>query len=135
MVNKFKGQRITRFIGIHLAILQNFSGINIIVGYAPVIIMDIFPSLSHIIPITLNIEPVIGSFFCGVLLAKFGRKTLIQIGMIIIVIAQFTMGISFLCLNNKGRNDGPGIAIVSGMFVFMLAYSMCLGPLISFYSA
>ena len=78
---------------------------------------------------------MIGSFLCGVLLAKYGRKIIIQVGLIAIVVTQIMMGIGFLSKSDTSTNTGPGIVIVVAMYIFMLAYSMCLGPLVSFYSA
>ena len=52
--NGVKFNRLRLFIAIHLAVLQQFVGINVVVGYGTDIAGNIFPQLKNIIPVFLN---------------------------------------------------------------------------------
>ena len=39
----------------HLAVLQQFSGINAVVAYGPAIAQKVFPNVANLIPALLNI--------------------------------------------------------------------------------
>ena len=82
--------------GLHLTVLQQFIGINAIVGYGTKICAQILPSYRSFIPIFLNLEQFIAAFFTTYLLSKIGRKTILQTGTIVITLALLLISIGFL---------------------------------------
>ena len=81
MVKQLKDIKITIIIAIHLAIMQQFSGINAIVVYGSKIAVSATTGeLQLLIPSLINSVQVITTFFTGYLLSKFGRKTLLTQG-------------------------------------------------------
>lgn len=68
-------------MALHLALLQQFVGINVVVAYGPPIASEAMPDLnSSIIPMIINLEQVIGALACSYLLSKLGRKDILQAG-------------------------------------------------------
>ncbi len=68
------------FSSFHLHILRQFVGINAVIAYGGTIIQKSNPSLRPIVPFILNYEAMFGAVLSIYLLAKLGRKTILQIG-------------------------------------------------------
>ena len=52
--NGAKFNKLRLILGIHLALLQQFVGINVVVGYGTDIASNIFPQMKNVIPVFLN---------------------------------------------------------------------------------
>lgn len=85
--------RIPIIIAIHLAALQQFSGCNAIAIYAGNITTG---SLSLLMPSLVNLVQALGTFLTGVLLVRFGRKTILQFGCFMEAVANLMVAIGFL---------------------------------------
>lgn len=71
-------------VAIHLAALQQLSGINAVAVYGGDIAAKATSGeLALLMPSLINIEQVLGTFATGLLLMKFGRKTILQVGTIL----------------------------------------------------
>jgi len=71
---------------------------------------------------------VIVTFFCGLIIGKFGRRNLLIAGMYVCII---TMG----CLTYVFMNDFPTIYALLLVLLFMSGFSISLGPLTWLYNA
>ena len=81
---------------IHLAVLQQFVGINCVVAYGVDIIAKVIPSLAKIIPVILNLEGVLASLVSSILLMKLGRKIILQGGTFMSAVTLIMVSIGFL---------------------------------------
>ncbi len=79
----------------HLAVLQQFSGINGVVVYGGEIAGQAFPDLQNILPSIQNLEQVLACLVTSYLLSRFGRKTLLQFGSLGSAIANGFMAVGF----------------------------------------
>ena len=70
-------------MAVHISLLQQFVGINVVIAYGPHVMEMVVPSLKAVIPIIINLLQVIAVAPTIVLLKKFGRKTILQAGTII----------------------------------------------------
>jgi Na+/H+-dicarboxylate symporter len=86
------------FLAFFLSIIQPFMGINPAVIYGSKILSDVLPNLSKIIPVFTNLLPAITAAFTTELMRKFGRKTLLQFGVLAMIIPLTMMCIGFAIL-------------------------------------
>lgn len=118
----------------HLAALQQLSGVNAIIVYGGDIASSATSGeLSALMPSLINFEQVLGTFATGILLAKFGRKTILQVGTLLEGISCVLVGIGFFL--KKGSEDsavGEGLVLV-GLFLFMGVFGVSLGPIVWLY--
>ena len=70
-------------MAIHISLLQQFVGINVVIAYGPHVMEQVLPSMKAVIPIIINLLPVIAVAPTIILLKKFGRKTMMQAGTVI----------------------------------------------------
>jgi len=118
--------RIVTFIVIILAILQQVSGINVIMYYAPSIFENIglgkssaiFQSLS--VGVVMSIFTIIAMF----LVDKVGRKQLLIIGSIGMAVSLYLMGVLF-SLNYKNS-----VVILILILSYISFFSLSAGPVI-----
>ena len=96
MVRQVKDLKITIFLALHLAIMQQFSGINAIVVYgSKIAVKATSGELSLLVPSLINFDQVLTTFFTGYLLSKFGRKTLLTLGALFEGIATGIITVGF----------------------------------------
>lgn len=116
--------RIPLVIGIVLAILQQFSGINAIIYYGP----SIFQSAGIDSSNALLFQVIIGSVnlvFTIIAIAyadKYGRKLLLKTGLTGIVLSLIICGALFY------SNQTHGIALLILMLVYIACFAFSLGP-------
>lgn len=114
--------------------LQQFVGINVVVGYGTSIAAAVFsdyPKLVNFIPVLLNLEQVITSLMCGYLLARIGRKKILQSGTFMGMVSLILIAAGFLI---KHKSEGVGNAIiVVGLIIFMANFGLSLGPVVWLY--
>ena len=82
------------------------------------------------IPILLNLVPVIIIIFTSILLSKFGRKTLLQIGTMIEVVSLIIVSIGYFL-----DSDGGKSMIVAGLFMWNVGFGLSLAPIVWLYIA
>ncbi len=118
-------------VGIHLAILQQFCGINVVTAYGSEIVGGSDPNLRLLVPILINLEQVVAAIFASYLLTVVGRKPLLEIGTII-----SCLGCAIIAGGLFLQKIEPGIAYVMvlfGLVLFMANFGFTLGPVVWVY--
>lgn len=127
------GKKLRVITAINLALLQQFVGINSVIAYGVEIVAKSMPSLSNIIPVVLNLEGVLASFVASLLLARLGRKIILQAGTLVAALSIMAVGIGFMV---KSSNEPLSNALVIiGLVVFMANFGLSLGPVVWLYIA
>ncbi len=126
-----KPTRIAISIAIHLAVLQQFVGINAVVAYGGEIAGAVIPSIKSTFPIIINLEQVLTSLIVSYLLSKVGRKTLLQVGTALGAFATGIIAIGFF-VKDSNSDLGSGF-ILFGLVVFMANFGISLGPVVWLY--
>jgi SP family xylose:H+ symportor-like MFS transporter len=119
------------FIALHLALLQQFVGINAVVGYGGDIAGSAIPSLKSIFPMLINLEQVLTSLIVSYLLSRIGRKTILQIGTIFGAISTGIIGVGFFI--HDSNTDVGNVFILLGLVIFMANFGLSLGPVVWLY--
>ncbi len=133
LTNKKNNNKITVFIALHLALLQQFVGINAVVGYGGDIAASAIPSLKSIFPMLINLEQVLTSLIVSYLLASVGRKKILLIGTMVGAISNGIIGIGFFIHDSNA--DVGNVFILFGLVVFMANFGLSLGPVVWLYIA
>jgi MFS transporter, SP family, xylose:H+ symportor len=104
------------FIGIFLAVFQQFVGINVVLYYAPEIFRNMGAStdVALLQTVVVGIINMLFTIFAIYMVDKFGRKPLQIIGALGMAFFMFALGLSFYF-----QNIGPG------SLLFMLGYVAC----------
>ena len=90
-----------RFFAIEVSMLMQFSGIQAYAAYGVLIISGVFPDQANLIPMLINIEPIFTGMMTACLLVKFGRKTILQFGTLVTIIALLLTSIGFYMDNDQ----------------------------------
>jgi sugar porter (SP) family MFS transporter len=125
------GIRIALVVGVGLAILQQATGINAVLYYAPTIFRSAgFESESSAIlaGAGLGVVNVIFTVVAIRLIDKVGRRTLLLVGSGGMVVGLFVLGLSF-ALPDLGSTTSAVIAIGSTAF-YLAAFAVSLGPIV-----
>lgn len=84
-------------MALHLSALQQFSGVNAIAIYAGNITSSVTSgTLGLLMPSLINFVQALGTFSTGLLLSRFGRKTVLQFGCLFEAVANIFVAIGFL---------------------------------------
>lgn len=118
-------------LAVHLAVLQQFSGINAVVGYGSSIVSDVLPRYASAIPVILNFEQVLTCLITAFLVERFGRKNLLQFGTIGASIFLLLIAVGFF-IQSDTDNTG-NVMIIAGLVFYMLFYGLSLGPVVWLY--
>jgi len=116
--------RIPLIIGIVLAILQQFSGINAIIYYGP----NIFQSAGINTSNALLFQVIIGAVnFLSTIIAiayadKYGRKFLLKTGLAGLIVSLILCGYLFY------SNNTHGILLLILMMLYIICFAFSIGP-------
>lgn len=122
---------ITIVIALHLAIMQQFSGINAVAVYGGKIAGKATGGeLANLMPSLINLEQVLATFVTSYLLTKLGRRTILLYGALFEGIACGLIMIGFLV---GETSDGGKTLILMGLFLFMAVFGLSLGPVVWLY--
>ena len=116
--------RIPLIIGIVIAVLQQFSGINAIIYYGP----TIFQSAGFNSSNALMFQVIIGTVnFLSTIIAiayadKYGRKFLLKTGLTGIIISLILCGVLFY------TNNTQGILLLVFMMIYIICFAFSIGP-------
>ncbi len=120
------GLSIALVVGVGLALLQQFVGINTVIYYAPTIFGYAgFKSASGAILATsvVGVVNVLGTVVAILLLDRVGRRPLLLIGCVGMAAALAAMGVIFLI--------GPeriGVLILIALLVYIVSFAIGMGP-------
>lgn len=129
MKEEIKMPKISIFLAIHVALFQQLTGVNSVALYGGKIVNDVLPKLNKIIPICTTLLPAIAAAFTTEVMKKYGRKTLLQFGGLMLIFPLSMMCIGF-ALEPHTENIAPKILIVVSLFMYMGAFGLTLGPIV-----
>jgi sugar porter (SP) family MFS transporter len=116
-------------VGVGLAVLQQITGINTVIYYAPTIVefTGVNSSAGSILAaVGVGVINVAFTVLALRLLDRAGRRTLLMIGVSGMSISLFTLGLAFL--GGGGSTFDSVLAIVS-LMVFVASFAISLGPI------
>ena len=135
-VLKAKWVRPALIIGIGIMIVQQFTGINTIIYYSPTIFeMAGFgaetanPVYNAILPsLPIGFVNVLFTVVSIYLIDRWGRKPLLYLGLIGMIVALLAMGIGFTFYQTVGGAALQWIAFIS-MIIYIPFFAISLGPI------
>ncbi|RED47490.1 sugar porter family MFS transporter [Seonamhaeicola sediminis] len=120
------GIRVAMFVGILLAILSQFTGINAIIYYGPRILEEAGLKLSEALggQVFIGFINVVATIFTIWKIDSFGRKKLLLAGVSGMALSLTTIGILFLF------NLTSGSLVLIFILVFCASFSIGFGPVV-----
>ena len=117
------------FVGVGLAVLQQVTGINTVIYYAPTIIQDTgidSDSAAILASIGVGVVNVLATVLALWLVSRFGRRPLLVVGVSGMVIALVLLGLAF-----EVGSGGEGLAslAVIALMVYVGSFAISLGPI------
>jgi facilitated trehalose transporter len=125
-------------VAYHLGILQQLSGIQIIIIYTGDIVLKIWPSIEKTLPILIHGLGAMACYLTMWLIGHYGRKELIQKGTLILIVFSFMFVGCFIWKNNAETDHGdvaffPSMILILGFIIFRATFSATLGPVVWLY--
>jgi len=118
-------------LGIGLQIIQQLTGINVLMYYAPRILQ--IAGFSTVIEqmwgtVIVGITNVLATFIAIAFVDKLGRRPIMYAGFVTMGVAMITVG----CLFNIGVEHDPslGYPAIVALLVFIIGFAMSAGPII-----
>jgi SP family galactose:H+ symporter-like MFS transporter len=118
-------------LGIGLQIIQQLTGINVLMYYAPRILQ--IAGFSTVIQqmwgtVIVGITNVLATFIAIAFVDKIGRRPIMYAGFVTMGAAMITVG----CLFNVGVEHNPslGYPAVVALLIFIIGFAMSAGPII-----
>lgn len=116
-------------VGVGLAILQQVTGINTVIYYAPTIVefTGVDSSAGSILAaVGVGVINVVMTVVALRLLDRAGRRTLLMVGVSGMVVSLFTLGLAFE--GGGGSTFDSALAIVS-LMTYVASFAISLGPI------
>ena len=125
-------------IGVGLAVFQQITGINAIIYYAD----EIFAEAGFTTPeeqaratlYAVGVVNVLATFIAVAYVDRFGRKPLLEAGLVGMFVSLAGVGAAFLAFDESTTaGGGPstvGILTVIGLVVFIASFAFSLGPVV-----
>ena len=118
-------------LGIGLQVIQQLTGINVVMYYAPKIFaLAGFATVSHQMwgTVIVGITNVLATFIAIAFVDKLGRKPIMYAGFVVMGLALLTVGTLF----NVGIEKHPGLGYpaIGALLVFIVGFAMSAGPII-----
>lgn len=117
------------FLGMMLQIIQQLSGINVIIYYAPQIYKlagFASPSAQLWGTVLIGLINMLTTFFAIGFVDKFGRRPILIGGLIIMCCSQFIQGILF---HNSIHGQAEMFLVVAMMLTFIIGFAASVGPI------
>jgi major inositol transporter-like SP family MFS transporter len=116
------------WIGIGLAVAQQFTGVNTIIYYGTTILEStgLGASASIVATVTLGTISVIGVITGIILLGYFNRRPLLMFGFASVAISHIVLALSFQLPESTFRS----YLILAAMLVFMFCMQTFAGPIV-----
>jgi major inositol transporter-like SP family MFS transporter len=127
-LREFAWMRRILWIGIGLAVIQQSTGVNTIVYFAPTILEStgLGASASIASSIVLGVTAVVGAVTGIILLGRYNRRPLLIIGFVGVAAAHVILALSFLLPQSNARS----YIILACMVLFMFFVQTFAGPLV-----
>jgi sugar porter (SP) family MFS transporter len=117
--------RAALFVGVGLAVLQQVTGINTVIYYAPTIVENagIDSSSAAILASVgigvINVAATVGSLW---LIGRYGRRQLLFIGVTGMVLGLVALGLAF-------TGDGSAGLSIGALMLYVASFAISLGPI------
>ena len=126
--------RIALILAVGLAFLQQASGINAIFYYAPEIFEKIGlgtdESRKYLVA-GLGLVNVLATFIAIFLVDRVGRRPLLLVGTALMMVAEIGVAVTATAiLANPESMSTPGLIVVVGLVISIVAFAFSLGPLV-----
>ncbi len=120
------GLRFALFVGVGIAVLQQITGINAILYYAPEILKETGAGTNAALVQTILVGFInfVFTILSIWLIDKAGRKALLLIGTSAMTISLALIGLAF----RTGHSSGPLVLIL--ILVYVAAFAISLGPVV-----
>lgn len=126
--NNNNNMRTRVFMGCMLQTIQQLSGINAIMFYAPIILEDFFGSTGSIYgALALNIVNFFSTFITMATIERFGRVMILFSGAILMCISLIPNAV-FTSIEDPSDSIGIGVIVFCALYVIGFAYSW--GPVV-----
>ncbi len=114
-------------VGVGLAIIQQFSGINTIIYYAPTILSNIgFGDIASLAgTIGIGVVNVVLTIVAVLLVDRVGRRPLLLVGTAGMTVMLAILGLGFFL---PGLSGVIGYVTLGSMFLYVAFYAISLGP-------
>lgn len=119
------------FLGIGLQIIQQLTGINVIMYYAPRILQEAgFDSVSEQMwgTVIIGITNVLATFIAIAFVDRLGRKPIMYAGFVTMGVALLVVGAIFH--SGGTREASMNMAAMVALLVFIVGFAMSAGPII-----
>jgi sugar porter (SP) family MFS transporter len=116
-------------VGVGLAILQQVTGINTVIYYAPTIVefTGVDSSAGSILAaVGVGVINVAATIVALRLLDKAGRRTLLMIGVTGMTVSLFTLGLAF---TGDGTTTLASVVAIGSLMAFVASFAISLGPI------
>ena len=130
-----RGVGLNKVMAFQLAVLLEFTGINVVVIYAAEMLQGInSEELELLTPTVLNVFKTGGAMLAIYFLKHVGRKFVLQFGLLVTVVGHSLTGIGYILQKDPLTNSALSDAmIVGGSLVYMTMYGFALGTIIWLY--
>jgi MFS family permease len=126
---KYRGAMLA---GIGINVLQQVSGINVVIYFGPQILKEAGFGSVQATALTAGVSTaqLISVVVLMRLVDRVGRRPMAFIGLAFMIVGLSTIGVAFLILCEDGSSSVIGAwAAVAGMLIYRIAFSLSLGPL------
>ncbi|WAH56840.1 sugar porter family MFS transporter [Pseudomonas silvicola] len=115
------------FIGVGLGFTAQFTGVNAFMYYTPIILKHTGMGTNAALTATIGngVVSVIATLLGIWAIAHFGRRKLLMTGLVIVILAQATLG---SVLQFMPQNLTQSYAALACILVFLLFMQMCIAP-------
>ncbi|MET0304729.1 MAG: sugar porter family MFS transporter [Solirubrobacterales bacterium] len=116
-------------VGVGLAILQQVTGINTVIYYAPTIVefTGVDSSAGAILAaVGVGVINVAMTLVAMRLLDRAGRRTLLMVGVSGMTISLFTLGLAFV---GGGASTFDSVLAIASLMVYVASFAISLGPI------
>ncbi len=116
------------FLGVMLQIIQQLSGMNAILYYAPYIFKQAgYGAVDQMwITVSIGLVNVFATFFALYFIEKMGRRSLLYVGGIILFISTFFLSILF----HSGFSTTHPMLPILLTFLFIIGFAISYGPVV-----
>ena len=118
-------------LGVGLQVIQQLTGINVIMYYAPRIFKIAgFASTEHQLwgTVIVGVTNVLATFIAIAFVDRLGRKPIMYAGFVVMGLAMVTVGTLFNM--NLDKNPALGMWAIGALLVFIVGFAMSAGPII-----
>ena len=117
-----------------MAVMQHLTGIQIIILYTGEIMQSVWPSLSKIVPVLMQIMGLFASIITFHTINFYGRKTLIQRSTLAMVPLHLLVFLCFMLQDSESSSSKLlHLVIVCALIVLRSLFSLRMGPLLWIY--